>query len=114
MACFNGVASARTCSGSMSSGSSSASGRLRAWSMSAAHDHRRDGEEMSAVLQVDVFRPCQPKERLVDQGRRLQGVTGPLLAEAAGRDGVQLRHQAPRAGATQPRRRRSAIDATIP
>ena len=56
----------------------------------AAHQPRRHGEEVDAVLPVDLLRANQAEIRLVDERGRLQAVANPLARHAAFGDAVQL------------------------
>ena len=47
-----------------------------------AHQPRSHREKVPAILPIDLFHSVQPQERLVHQGRRLQGVSRPLTRHA--------------------------------
>jgi hypothetical protein len=57
----------------------------------AAHHLRRDAEEMRSILPVALVLVDEPDEDLVNQGRRLKGVIGPLLPKLPRRDLSELR-----------------------
>ncbi len=59
----------------------------------AAHDDGGDGEEVTTILPVDVFRSSQSKECFVDQCRGLQSVARPLSPEATRGNGAEIGHQ---------------------
>ena len=52
---------------------------------------RRDAEEMCSVLPVALPLVDKPHVRLVNQGRGLQRVVGPLVAKLSRRDTAELR-----------------------
>jgi hypothetical protein len=55
------------------------------------HRLRRDREEVCAGLPVESFGLDEPKIGFVDQGRRVEGVPGPLAPELGARDPPELR-----------------------
>src|SRR6476620_6796275 len=56
-----------------------------------AHDLSRDTKEMCAILPIDLALVNQSNVRLMDQGRRLQGVIGPLPSKLPRGDATELR-----------------------
>ena len=56
----------------------------------AAHDLRRDTKEVRAILPIDLALVNEPDVRLMDQGRRLQGVVGALAPKLARGDAAEL------------------------
>ncbi len=63
----------------------------------SAHRLSADGEKMGAPLPIYPRLIDQPQIRLMHQGRRLEGMVSPLVAEMPGREGfefiVDKRHQ---------------------
>ena len=57
----------------------------------AAHDLRRDTKEMRSILPVDLALVDEPEVHLMNKGRRLQGVVGPLLPKLARGHAAELR-----------------------
>jgi len=56
-----------------------------------AHDLRGDAKEMRAILPIALALIDEPDVRLVNEGRRLQGVVGPLVPKLARGNAVELR-----------------------
>lgn len=56
----------------------------------APHEPRRHRKEMRPILPVDACDTSEPKVGLIEQGRRLQAVSGPFSGHAGSRDPVQL------------------------
>jgi hypothetical protein len=54
------------------------------------HQIGGNGKEVSPVLPVYIPRINEPQKGLVDQGRRLQGMTAALPAQIAGRLSAQF------------------------
>jgi hypothetical protein len=57
----------------------------------APHDLGRDTKTMGAILPIDVALIAEPDVRLMNKGRRLQGVVSPLAPKLAGRHASELR-----------------------
>jgi hypothetical protein len=57
----------------------------------APHQARRDPEKVRAILPADPAGVRQPEERLVHQGRGLQGVPAALAAHVPSREAAELR-----------------------
>ena len=64
--------------------------RARVVHEDAAHDPSRDGQEMRAILPLDVFPFDQPEIRLVDEHRGLEAVIRALSRHATPRNPVQF------------------------
>ena len=56
-----------------------------------AHDLRRHAEKVRPILPIDLPLVDEPEVHLVDQGRGLQGVVGPLAPKLARRHATELR-----------------------
>ena len=56
-----------------------------------AHDLRRDTKEMRSILPIDLALVDEPDVRLMNEGRRLQGVVGPLAPKLARGNAAKLR-----------------------
>src|SRR5262245_47228394 len=57
----------------------------------APHDLRRHTKEVRAILPIDLALVDEPDVRLMDQGRRLQGVVRALVPQLAGGHPAKLR-----------------------
>jgi len=57
----------------------------------AAHDLRRDAEEVRSILPIGLALIDETDEHLMDKGRRLQRVVGSLLPQLARGHASQLR-----------------------
>ena len=55
-----------------------------------AHDLRRHGEEVRAILPADALPVHQPQVGLIDERRRLKDVSGPLARHVARGETMQL------------------------
>src|SRR5512134_1048529 len=56
-----------------------------------AHDVRGDTKEMRPILPIDLALVDEPDVHLMNKGRRLQGVVGPLLPKLARGHAAELR-----------------------
>jgi hypothetical protein len=55
-----------------------------------AHDLRRDTKEMRSILPIDLALVDEPHVRLMNKGRRLQGVVGPFVPKLARGNAAEL------------------------
>jgi hypothetical protein len=55
-----------------------------------AHDLCRDTKEMRSILPIDLALVDEPDVHLMNEGRRLQGVVGPLVSKLARGNAVEL------------------------
>jgi hypothetical protein len=56
-----------------------------------AHDLRRNTKKMRSILPIDLALVDEPDVRLMNKGRRLQGVVGPLVPKLARGHAAELR-----------------------